>query len=111
MHLSAGQTIITILAVMIGTMVTRFTPFILFPENKKQPPIIEYLAKMFPAAMMGLLVVYCLKGVSVVTPPYGLPEFISIAVVAFLHLWRKNILLSIGAGTALYMFLVQVVFI
>ena len=60
--------------------------------------------------MMGLLVVYCLRNVSVVSAPHGLPELISIAVLAALHLWKRNVLLSIGVGTVLYMVLVQVVF-
>lgn len=111
MYLSGTQTFIIIIAVALGTMVTRFTPFILFPENKQHPPVIDFLARYLPPAMMGLLVVYCLKGVSLTVSPYGLPELLSVVVVVVLHLWRRNVLLSIVVGTVLYMFLIQVIFI
>ena len=91
-------------------MLTRFLPFLFFPDNRPVPKIISYLGRTLPAAMMGLLVVYCLRNVSVVSAPHGLPELISIAVLAALHLWKRNVLLSIGVGTVLYMVLVQVVF-
>lgn len=111
MPLTPSQTILMILAVALGTMVTRFTPFLLFPEKKKPPQIIGYLGRMLPPAMMGLLVVYCLKSVSLVTPPHGIPELIAISAIVLLHKWKHNVLLSIGAGTLLYMLLVQIVFI
>ena len=99
------------LCVAFGTVLTRAVPFILFPEGKKKPPIITYLAGTIPAAMMGLLVVYCFKSISLRLPPHGVPEIISIAVTAALHIWKKNVLLSIVAGTVLYMLLVQLVFV
>lgn len=99
-----------IFAVAFGTMITRFTPFILFPDSKEPPEVITYLGKVLPPAMMGLLVVYCLRNVSVVQSPHGLPELIAIAVIAALHKWKGNVLLSIGAGTVVYMALVQAVF-
>ncbi len=111
MFLTPLQTIIITICIALGTMVTRFTPFLLFPENKKQPEIVLSLGSMLPPAMIGLLVVYCLKSVSFLSPPYGIPELISIAVICGLHLWKQNALLSIGVGTALYMFFVQVIFI
>lgn len=111
MYLTPVQTLLTILAVALGTMVTRFAPFILFSDKSKHPPVVDYLGRMLPAAMMGLLVVYCLKGVSVTAPPHGAPEAIAIAVTAALHLWRRNVLLSIFSGTAVYMILVQAVFV
>lgn len=111
MPLTPLQTFVMILAVALGTMVTRFTPFFLFPEKKELPGIIVYLGRMLPPAMMGLLVVYCLKGVSLVQAPNGLPELIAIAAIVLLHSWKRNVLLSIGAGTAIYMFLVQAVFV
>ena len=89
---------------------TRFLPFLIFGENRKTPPIIEYLGKVLPFAIMGMLVVYCLKDVSVLRFPYGLPEIISCVVVAALHVWKRNSLLSIGGGTVCYMLLVQLVF-
>lgn len=111
MYLSASQTFILILAIAAGTMLTRFTPFLLFPDHKKHPPVVDYLSKVLPPAMMGLLVVYCLKSVSLRAFPYGLPELIAILCVVGLHLWRRNALLSIAVGTAVYMFLVQKIFL
>lgn len=111
MLLTPSQTILTIAAIAIGTMITRFLPFVIFPESKEPPIVVEYLAKVLPAAMMGLLVVYCLKNVSIITAPHGLPELIAIAVIVLLHKWRDNVLLSIGGGTLVYMLLVQLVFI
>jgi branched-subunit amino acid transport protein AzlD len=102
--------LIIIIAVTAGTMLTRFLPFILFPERKNPPEFITYLGKTLPAAMMGLLVVYCLKGVSVIRSPYGVPELIAIAVIIVLHKWKSNTLISIGGGTAVYMILMQLVF-
>ena len=110
MYLTPIQTIITILAVAVGTMITRFTPFLLFPETKEPPEMIGYLGKVLPPAMMGLLVIYCLKGVSIINAPHGLPELIAIASIVVLHKWKRNVLLSIGGGTIIYMLLVQVVF-
>lgn len=110
MLLTPAQTLITILAVALGAMVTRFTPFLLFPESRRQPPVIGYLGRVLPPAMMGLLLVYCLKNVSVVLPPHGIPELLGILAVVLLHLWKGNVLLSIGLGTAVYMLLVQTVF-
>lgn len=110
MPLKQIEIVITMLAVTLGAMATRFTPFILFPEGKKPPEVVTYLGRVLPPVMMGLLVVYCLKSVSIIASPHGLPEIISIAFIVFIHLWRKNVLLSIGCGTALYMFLVQRVF-
>lgn len=110
MYLTNGQTLIMVLAVALGAMVTRFTPFILFSDRRERPAV-DYLGKALPAAMMGLLVVYCLRNVSVSSPPHGLPELIAVAVTAGLHIWRKNVLLSIFVGTAVYMLLVQLVFV
>lgn len=111
MHLTAVQTVIMILAIALGTMITRFTPFLLFPERKEPPKIILYLGRVLPPAMMGLLVVYCLKAVSLTEAPHGLPELIAIAVIFLLHKWKGNVLLSIGGGTLVYMVLVQAVFV
>lgn len=110
MHLTALQTAVIILAVALGTMVTRFVPFLLFPEHKTPPKVIVYLGKVLPAAMMGLLVVYCFKNVSIAAAPHGIPEGIAVAAIVVLHRWRNNVLLSIGGGTAVYMMLVQFVF-
>ena len=110
MQLTAVQTLITILAIALGTMLTRFTPFILFPESKEPSKTIVYLGKVLPPAMMGLLVVYCLKGVSFQSATHGIPEALAIGFIIILHKWKNNVLLSIGGGTFLYMFLLQIVF-
>ena len=110
MLLTPIQTLIMILAVMLGTQLTRWIPFLLFPEKRDIPQVFSDLGRMLPAAMMGLLVVYCFKSVSFTSSPYGIPELITSAVVVIMHLWRGNTLLSIGSGTVLYMLLVQFVF-
>ncbi len=110
MYLSPVQTILIVFAVAAGTMITRFTPFLLFPETKEPPEIIGYLGKVLPPAMMGLLVVYCLKEVSMTKAPYGIPELLAIISIILLHKWKRNVLFSIGGGTAIYMLLVQMVF-
>lgn len=102
--------VLLIVVAVLVTMATRFIPFLIFGEKRKTPPIIEYLGKVLPCAIMGMLVVYCLKGVSFLTRPYGLPEIIACVVVAALHVWKRSSLLSIGGGTVCYMLLVQLVF-
>lgn len=94
---------------LLGTMVTRFLPFLIFPEGKEPPEFIQYLGKVLPYAVIGLLVIYCLKDVSG-SGTYGIPEFLAIVFIVLLHRWKKNILLSIGGGTVFYMLLVQFVF-
>ncbi len=104
------QEVITIGLCAFATMLTRFFPFLLFRSDKPTPKYVRYLGKALPAAIFGLLVVYCLKNVNVLAGSYGLPELIAIAVVVALHLWKRNMLLSIGGGTVCYMLLVQFVF-
>ena len=104
------QQILVIAVVSLGTILTRFLPFLIFPAGKKTPKYIQYIGKVLPSAVFGMLIVYCLKGISVVAAPYGLPEAIAIAAVIALHLWKKQILISIAGGTAVYMLLVQLVF-
>ena len=99
-----------IVAATLVTMATRFLPFLIFRGDKKTPDSIVYLGKVLPYAIMGMLVVYCLKDVSFLSAPYGIPELLGCAVVAALHLWKRNTLLSIGVGTVFYMLLVQLVF-
>ena len=94
---------------LLGTMVTRFLPFLFFPEGKEPPEFIQYLGKVLPYAVIGLLVIYCLKDVPG-SGTYGIPEFLAIAFIVLLHRWKKSILLSIGGGTVFYMLLVQFVF-
>lgn len=108
-----NQTIHTVLLVgvmSVGTILLRFLPFLLFPSGKKTPAFVTYLGKVLPFAMIGLLVVYCLKDVSVFSGSHGLPELIAMAVVVVLHVWRRNTLLSVASGTICYMLLVQFVF-
>lgn len=96
--------------VVLATMLTRFLPFILFPADKPTPKYIKYLGDVLPSAIFALLVIYCLKNVSIFDGSHGIPELISIAVVIALHLWKKQMLLSIAGGTICYMLLVQFVF-
>lgn len=102
--------ILLIAVIALVTAGIRFLPFLLFSENRKTPPFITKLGKLLPYAIMGMLVVYCLKDVNLTAAPFGLPEALGCAAVAGLHVWKRNTLLSIGGGTALYMLLVQFVF-
>lgn len=99
-----------IAVVALVTIALRFLPFLVFREDRRTPPLIAYLGQVLPYAIMGMLVVYCLKDVTLTTAPFGIPELIGCAVVALLHLWKRNTLLSIGAGTVCYMLLVQFIF-
>lgn len=110
MQLTQTQTVIMILAVAAGTMITRFTPFLLFPEKREVPKYIVYLGKVLPPAMMGLLVVYCFKGLSFTTGTRGIPEAIATIITILLHKWKNNVLISICGGTIVYMIFVQFVF-
>ena len=104
------EQMITIFMVVLGTMMTRFLPFILFPADKPTPKYIQYLGNVLPAAVFGLLVIYCLKNVNFLSGSHGLPELISIVLVVGLHYWKRQMLLSIAGGTVCYMILVQLVF-
>lgn len=104
------ESIITIAAVVLGTTLTRFLPFLIFPEGRKPPLYIEYLGTVLPFAVIGFLVVFCLKD-SFYGASHGLPELVAIAFIILLHKWRKNTLLSICGGTAFYMYLVQKIFV
>ena len=110
MPISAKLSLAIILVVSITTFATRVIPFLLFPKGKEIPKTVQYLGKVLTPAVIGMLVVYCLKDTEVLTTPYGVPELISVIVTAILHVWKRNNLLSIGVGTVLYMFLIQVVF-
>lgn len=97
-----------ILVVSLVTALIRFLPFLIFPEGKEPPKIITYLSNVLPCAVMGMLVVYCLKSVSLVTFPFALPELISIVLVVILYVYKRSSLLSILSGTVCYMIIVQV---
>ena len=102
--------VLTIAVIALVTAGLRFLPFLIFGENRKTPPLVTYLGQVLSYAIMGMLVVYCLKNVTLTAAPFGIPEAIGCAVVALLHVWKRNTLLSIGAGTVCYMLLVQFVF-
>lgn len=104
------QQVLTVGICVLGTMATRFLPFLLFSPKRPTPQYIQYLGKALPAAIFGMLVVYCLKNVSIVSGSHGLPEFIAILVVVALHLWKRQMLLSIAGGTICYMLIVQFLF-
>ena len=108
--MSFSQQVMTIAICVLGTMATRFLPFIIFKENKPTPRYIQYLGDALPAAIFAMLIVYCLKDVTFFSGLHGLPEFLAIGVTVLLHLWKRQMLLSIAGGTVCYMFLVQFVF-
>lgn len=110
MRLDTIQSLVIILMVALATQITRWAPFLLFSGERKLPRVVEDLGKLLPPAMMGLLVVYSLRSTDLLGGSHGIPEAIAVAVTAGLHLWRWNTLLSILAGTACYMALVQLVF-
>ncbi len=101
------QEILTIAICVAGTMATRFLPFLIFREGRPVPPYVQYLGKALPSAIFAMLVVYCLRNVDFTGGAHGLPELVSIAATAALHLWRRNMLLSILGGTLCYMAIVQ----
>ena len=109
--MNLAQKLITIAMCTLGTQLTRVLPFLVFPAGKPTPKFIQYLGFALPAAVFGMLLVYCLRNTSILSGSHGLPELIAILIVAALHLWKKQMLLSIGAGTILYMLLVQFVFV
>ena len=109
--MTVTQQLITIAVVALGTMLTRFLPFLIFPEGKPTPKYIQYIGKALPPAVFGLLVVYCLKNVTLLTGSHGLPELIAVCAVVALHLCFRKMLLSIACGTAVYMILLNLVFV
>lgn len=108
--MTLSQQLITIGMVILGTVLTRFLPFLIFPAGKQTPKYVKYLGKVLPSAVFGLLIIYCLKDVSPFSGSHGLPELLAIMLVVLLHLWKRQMLLSIAGGTVFYMVLVQVIF-
>lgn len=111
MRLNFIQSLIIVAMVALATQITRWTPFLVFSGSRKLPRVVEDLGRLLPPAMMGLLVVYSLRNTDILSGGHGLPEAIAVTVTAGLHLWRRSTLLSILAGTAVYMLLVQLVFV
>ena len=108
--MTTTQHLILIGLIALTTMATRFLPFLLFPAGKDAPPVVRHLGDVLPGAIYSLLLVYCLKNVDIVSGSHGLPEALALAVTAGLHLWKRNMLISISGGTVCYMLLVQLVF-
>lgn len=111
MTLNTGQSLLMIFVVAVTTFATRAVPFLVFPKGKEIPKVVQYLGKVLTPAIIGMLVVYCLKNTKVFSAPFCMSELISVGTVVILHIWKRNNLLSIGVGTILYMFLIQAVFI
>ena len=108
--MTATQSTITIIVVALATILTRFLPFLIYPEGKRPPSFVTYLGSVLPYAVIGLLIIYCLKD-AVFTSYHGLPELISVVFITILHKLKKSTLLSVGLGTILYMLLVQNLFL
>ncbi len=104
------QQAVTIAMCVLATVLTRFLPFLIFSAKRPTPKYIQYLGKVLPGAIFAMLVVYCLKNVSFVTYSFGIPELLGIGITVALHLWKRQMLLSIAGGTVAYMLLVQLIF-
>ena len=107
--MSNNYVIAMIAVIALVTMLLRFLPFMIFGE-RKTPKYIDFLGKYLPYAIMGMLVVYCLKGMTFTSAPFGIPEIIAVLLTGALHVWKRNTLLSIICGTVCYMLLIQFVF-
>lgn len=105
------QQIVIILLCALGTQIMRFLPFLVFSSDKPTPKYIQYLGKALPSAVFAMLAVYCFKDVSIFSGSHGLPELISVIAIVLVHLWKKNMMLSIAVGTVCYMILIRTIFI
>ena len=108
--MTIAEQIITIAMCVLGTVITRFLPFAVFSSKRPTPRYIQYLGKVLPGAVFAMLVIYCMRNVSLLQGSHGLPELIAIALTVGLHLWKRQMLLSIAGGTVCYMLLIQFVF-
>lgn len=108
--MSTSQLILTVVVIMAATMLTRFLAFLVFPPGRKTPAFVRYLGQVLPAAAMAMLVVYCYKGVDLTGGDHGAPELLAGLAVVLAHKWKHSMLLSIGGGTAFYLFLIHMVF-
>jgi len=109
--LTTGQAVAAIAVMAVVTFLTRALPFLLFDRGEAPPKIVLYLGRVLPPAIIAMLIVYCLRGITFASPAGWAPQLIAVAAVAALHLWKHNNLLSIFGGTILYMVLVQAVFV
>lgn len=105
--MSNSQLLVTILLLALSVWITRFLPFLIFRDTGKLPELIEYLGRVLPAALMGLLVVYCFKDYDFGNPGLSLPALLSVGILCAVHLWKRNTILSISVGTAAYMLLLR----
>ena len=101
------QLMITVAVLAVSVWITRFLPFLIFRDSGRLPEIIGYLGRVLPAAMMGLLVVYCFRDYDFSAPGEILPAAAAVAVTVGIHLWRRSTILSIASGTAAYMILIR----
>lgn len=101
------QQIITIGLCVLATMTTRFLPFLVFRENRETPAFIQYIGRMLPPAVFGMLVIYCLRNVDFLHGLHGAPELLAILVTIVLHLWKRQMLVSIAGGTFGYIVLIH----
>lgn len=108
--MNSQNAFLMIFVIALVTAALRFLPFLIFDNGRPVPEFINYLGRVLPYSIMAMLIVYCLKNVSVVKAPFGIPEFISVFLVAILHIWKRNTLVSIIGGTVCYMLLIQFVF-
>ncbi|MCB2292675.1 AzlD domain-containing protein [Clostridium algoriphilum] len=111
MNVNVNYTLSAILVIAVVTFGTRVAPFILFGKGKPTPKYIVYIGNYLPPAIMAMLIIYCLRNVHLSAFPFGMPEVIGVVVVAALHIWKRNNLISIIGGTAIYMIAIQIVFV
>lgn len=111
MNVNTVHTLSAILIIALVTFGTRVLPFIFFGNGKPTPKYIVYIGNYLPPAVIAMLIIYCLKNINVIVFPFGIPEVIGISAVAFLHIWKRNNLISILGGTAVYMICVQLIFV
>ena len=111
MSVNIYYTLTAILIMAVVTFCTRVVPFIFFGKDKSTPKYIEYIGNYLPPAVMAMLIIYCLRNIKLFMFPFGIPEVIGIIIVAILHIWKRNNLISILGGTVIYMIMVQWIFI